>query len=110
MGFYLDKVMPEIPKIEKVHRDVRVTEEEAARYEASDDPSDMRLAEVMRWRIADESFEPRNDFYLLSSPRGEATVRLPGPVPRLEKGPWVQGQRYVSLDRLTVAASTAELE
>jgi hypothetical protein len=111
MGFYLDKrVMPEVPLIEKVYQAVSVTEAEAARYKESDDRFDARLAEVMTWRIADDTWESVNDFYLLGSPRHPSTIRLPAPIPRLEKGPWVRGRRYVGLDRLRVATSTSELE
>jgi len=110
MGFYLDKkVMPEIAKIEQAYPAVSVTEEEAMKYEQSDNPSDVRLAELMRWRMADPSFEPTNDFYLLSSPRDESTIRLAAPIPHAGESAWTQYQRYVSLDRLKVATSTADL-
>jgi len=110
MGFYLDKkVMPEIARIEQAYPGVSVTEEEAREYEQSDDPLDVRLAEVMRWRMADPSFEPTNDFYLLSPPSDESTIRLAAPISHDGKSPWVRKQRYVSLDRLKVATSTADL-
>jgi hypothetical protein len=111
IGFYLQKaIMPELPRIERVYHGVVVTEEQAADLGASHDPLDLRLADLIRWRIADPTWEPTNDFYLLTATQDPATVRLTRPIPHRGEGPWTRGQRYASLDRLRVARTTADLD
>jgi hypothetical protein len=111
IGFYLDKaVMPELPKIERVFHAMPATIEAAAECELSDDPDEQRLSELIRWRIADSTWEAANDFYLLSAPRDRATVRLQDPIPHRGKGPWIRGQRYVKVQDLLIARATSDLD
>jgi hypothetical protein len=102
--------MPELPRIERTYHGVVVSDEQAVGLEKSDDPLDLRLADLIRWRIADPSWEPMNDFYLLTAPHDPETVRLPGPIPHRSEGPWTRGQRYASLDRIRVAETTKDLD
>ena len=110
LAFYTDKqIKPEIPRVLQYYREVDVTEEQAALYETSGDPLGPRIAEVIRWRLADGSQEPFNDIYLLSRPEDAETVMLPSPVRHEGRGAWVQGQRYTSMDRLRSASRTSDL-
>jgi hypothetical protein len=111
IGFYLNKaIMPELPVIERVFPAVAVTGEHASELETSEDPHDLRLADLIRWRMADASWEPTNDFYLLTAPQDPTTVRLSGPIPHQGEGAWTRGQRYTSLRQLQVAESTNDLD
>jgi hypothetical protein len=51
----------------------------------------------------------RYKVFLLSSPDDVDTVTLAKPLAHHETSAWVQGQRYVSLDRLLVAETAADL-
>ena len=112
LGFYTHKkIEPQIAKVLERHSEVVFTGREASARESNGDGLGERLAEVIRWLLVHEpeSVGSSHDVFLLSGARDEATVQLDAPIKHVDRGGWLQKQRYTNLDRLIAAATTRDL-
>ena len=91
--------------------DVHFTPDEAVRRRAIGSEAEVRLAELIEATLAEGS-RIEGDIhkvFLLSAVGDPATVTLRAPISHLAGGAFVQHQRYVFLEDLSKAETTADL-
>lgn len=115
LAFYVDRAIKElVPAVRYVEDKVVFTEEEASRREASGDPLQREVGELIRSLMTAGPRTPGEAYkvFLLTSPGDERTLRLDSPLLHAGKGAWVQNQRYTSVAALTAPGvlSTEDLD
>jgi hypothetical protein len=109
LGFYTGReVQGLLPRIDRVVPSVPLTAEEAATRALSADPAERRVGEALAAALHEGGTGPRVAVVLLSPPADPDTVTV-APVPHHGEAAWTMFQRFVPLDSLRTAASTADL-
>lgn len=112
LGFYRKlKIECEIPRVVCVTDDVLFTPDEAVRRRAIGNEVEVKLAELIEATLAEGS-RIEGDIhkvFLLSAVGDPETVTLRSPIAHKAGGAFVQYQRYVFLEDLSKAETTADL-
>jgi hypothetical protein len=109
LGFYSGRQVQGLaPLIQQVVGSVPLTPEDAATRALSADPDVRRVGEAIAAALHDGLTTPRVAVVLLSPPGDEATASF-DPVEHEGEAAWTMFQRFVELDRLRTAATTADL-
>jgi hypothetical protein len=109
LGFYSGRQIQGLaPTIRQVVGSVPLTPEEAATRTLSVDRDVRRVGEALAAALHDGLTAARVAVVLLSAPDEEETASFE-PVEHDGEAAWTMFQRFVELDRLTSAATTAEL-
>lgn len=113
LGFYADReIKPELPQIRRRLDNVDWSASEVDRLRATGRPDDGRLATIIADSRRAGWTDGRYQVFELSSPGDADHVTLPAAVPHLVRGrgsAYTQGHRYVSLEALRSAGTTADL-
>lgn len=111
LAFYRNKqIEAVVPRVIAVFDHVEMTRENAARL-ADGDANERSVAKLVT-KLLDEGERTDGDtnkVFLLTQPEDSDTIHLGRPLTHESKSAWVQNQRYVSLDRLLEADTTADL-
>jgi hypothetical protein len=109
LGFYSGRHIQGLaPRVLHVAASLPLTHEDAATRALSGDPVERRLGEVLAAALHDGLTTPRVCVVLLSPPDDPDTASLE-PVSHDADAAWTMFQRFVDLDRLRAARTTAEL-
>ena len=115
MGFYADaEIKPQIASIQSVRDQVTFTEENASYLKTSDDPTDNRIAALIRWALGERQRVPGQAYkvFLLSEATGPNTVVLSHAVKNTtvtasgKPWAWTLGQRYTRMAALMLNPHT----
>lgn len=111
LAFYRNKrIESVVPQVIAVYDHVEMTRENAAKL-AEGTANDQAIARLVA-RLLDEgerADRDTNKVFLLTQPEDSETVHLERALVHQSKNAWVQNQRYVSLDKLVGAETTADL-
>lgn len=111
-GFYANRqIQPEVPQILGRRDHVLIDAVEAENLRSSGEILGPEYAEVIETLIdrQPERAGQRRQIFLLTTADDPRTTRLDNPIPHDGPNAWVQSQRYVKLEALKGAASTAEI-
>ncbi len=109
LGFYSGRhVQGLAPLIREAVASVPLAAEDAATRALSADPVERRVGEALAAALHDGATAARVSVVLLSPPDDPATASFE-PVAHEADTAWTMFQRFVDLDRLRTATSTAEL-
>lgn len=115
LGFYRKRqIEPEVPRILTVEDNVEFTKTEAARRRALEAPLERRMADLIDQAIASGSRDEGaiHKVFLLSEVNSGETMKLSKPLIHEADGAgsaFTMGQRYVYVDDLRAAETTADL-
>lgn len=112
IAFYRQKrIEPQVPEILHVVDELEFSQASATALRKEDAAYSARLATLIENLLAARSREEAQSYkvMLLSGPDDEETLNLEQPVIHDDRSAWVQKQRYVGLDALKSARTTADL-
>lgn len=112
IAFYRSKrIESKVARVLAVFNEVEYTSANAEAFSASGDSDERDLGRLMTRMLGEGARNEgeRYKVFLLSSPGDTGTVTLAEPLVHPATSAWVQGQRYVALDRLLDAETTADL-
>jgi len=112
MAFYTGKeVKQHVPLILARRQNVDLTVEQISELDASGDPKDHAVAEIIQRNLRDNypHTPGKHDVYLLTPKDDPRTSTLATPLPFYGSGAFTMGQRYVAFAKLASATSCDEL-
>ncbi len=112
VAFYRQKrIEPHVPRVLFVAEEIEFSEAKAKALRQEDAAYSPRLATLIEDLLAERSREETQSYkvMLLSGPDDEETLNLGQPVFHEGRSAWVQNQRYVGVDALEAAKTTADL-